>query len=164
MLKKISWFVMVIALMALTILPLSNETQAQPKTFDGAYCVVNFGTLANSVSETQYVVLPNWVRLDSITVSAYGVGEVDVDSIDIYPGGGNGAYSSTALTAISTIDLADGVAGWQNCATNNATVLTGAALRSAKMLKLTTRGATSGNDATDPNSFSVGLRAYGQVK
>ena len=149
----------ILLLFALVIVP--RETNAQVNHFSGAICDVNFGTVANSVDETQYVVLPNWAKLDSISIVVYGTGEMDIDSVDIYVGHGNGHYSTTAVTAISTIDLAASTKGWQRSTTDNATVLTGAALRGVEALKLTTRGATAGNDATDPNNYHVLLRAWG---
>lgn len=151
---------LIFLLFALVSVPI--ETNAQVNTFNNAVCDIKFGTVASSVSETQYVVLPNWKKIDSISVVVYGTGEMDIDSVDFYPGQGNGHYSTTALTSISTIDLAASTKGWQiSRGAAGATVLTGASLCGASALKVTSRGATAGNDATDPNDFHVLLRAHG---
>jgi hypothetical protein len=132
---------------------------------------VDFGTLANSVTETAYATLGNWAKIDSISVMAVATGETDVDSIDIYVGFANsntagvsqtpGWYSATAYTFVSTVDVAVGVKVFQNVTVANATLLTGVVLRGVNSLKIVTRGATAGNDPTDPNKFLVGLQIWG---
>ena len=136
-------------------------SQADVKYF-GRYIDIDFGTVANSVTETKYASLDGWSKIDSITVVAYGYGETDVDSIDMYVGNGGGIYSGTAITGTVTLDLADGVAGWQTVLSSNATQLTGAALRGAKAIKVVTRGATAGNDPTDTKqNFHVLFQIWG---
>jgi hypothetical protein len=134
------------------------------QTYQKRFIDLNFGTLANSVSETQYVDLGDWSRIDSISVAAYGTGELDVDSVDIYVGYGKGYFGSTCYTfetASSYLNFADGIKGWENLLVSGATSLTGAVLRGVKALRVTTRGATSGNDATDPNNFHVLFHIWG---
>jgi hypothetical protein len=133
-------------------------------TFGQTVFELNFGTLANSVTETQYQKIVGFTKVDSVCVSVIGTGEVDVDSVDIYVGYQSNAgqyYSTTANTFISTVDLAAGVKGFQNLSISNASIGTGL-VRGMNALKVVTRGATAGNDATDPNNFRVLLFVYGQ--
>lgn len=139
-----------------------SSAQSTNVSYTGRYIDINFGTVANSVTETYYVSIDGWTKIDSISVVACGIGELDVDSIDMYVGYGGGIYSSTAITATVTLDLADGVAGWQNIVSSNATQLTGAALRGVKAIKVVSRGATAGNDATDASqNFHVVFQIWG---
>ena len=144
----------------LTLLILVSAVSfAQKKTY-----VLDFGTLANSVTETQYVDLSSWRVIDSISVALAGTGEVDVDSVDIYLGykdADGGWYGSTAYTHTSTLDLAAGVKSWVLLTVTNATKLTKAVMRGVTSLKVTTRGSTSGNDATDPNRLKVIFYVWG---
>lgn len=133
---------------------------------------LDFGTLANSVTETKYLGLGEWSQIDSISVGYAATGEIDVDSIDIYIGWNNstfagelpttGSYGATAYTFISTLDNAASIKTWANILVAGATSLTGAVLRGGvNSLKVVTRGSTAGNDATDPNKFVVLFHIWG---
>lgn len=133
---------------------------------------LDFGTLANSVTETKYLGLGEWANIDSIAVGYAATGEIDVDSIDIYLGWNNstfagelpatGWYGATAYTFVSTLDNAAGVKTWANILVSGATALTSAVLRGGiNSLKVVTRGAAAGNDATDPNKFIVLFHIWG---
>ena len=154
--KKLFNLIVLVFLFSVTVFP-----QANVKYF-GRFIDVDFGTVANSVTETNYISIDGWSKIDSISVVAYGYGETDVDSIDMYVGNGGGIYSSTAITGTVTLNLADAVAGWELILASNATQLTGAALRGVKAIKVVTRGATSGNDATDTKqNFHVLFQIWG---
>lgn len=137
-------------------------------TFGQSVYFLDYGTLANSVSETQYLYLGENAVIDSIVVVATGTGELDVDSIDVYVGSykrlTDGTfwqrYSTTNINLTCTINVDSAVSAYQRILSSDATQLTGAALRGVNALKVTTRGATSGNDATDPNKFVVIFYVY----
>lgn len=165
-----NFFVMILLMLAVFVSPLIQETQAQSKPY--RIYTLDYGTLSNSVlvaNETQYIDLAGWEKIDSISIVAYGIGELDVDSVDIYVGskpnnGKSPIFSSTAITATVTLNLADGVSGWERLVTSNATKLTGAALRGVQMLKVNTRGATSGNDPTDASQrFYLAFQVWGTM-
>lgn len=125
--------------------------------------VFNLGTIANSVDESpQYLYLDKvaedngFAKIDSVVFGIYAVGEVDIDSLDVYPGFAGTPSGSvqeakvfgTATTFTVTTNLAAGVAGYERLFSSGA----GYALSSKRgynILKLFTRGAASGNDPTD---------------
>jgi len=126
---------------------------------------LNFGTLANSVTETGYQKFDGWKSIDSISVGLAGTGEVDVDSVDIYVGymiGSGSWFSTTANTFISTMDLGAGVKLFLPLALTGNISIKGALLRGGmNAVKVVTRGAVSGNDPTDPNNLRVLLTVHG---
>jgi hypothetical protein len=151
--KKIFAFVILSLLFAFNM-------QAQDR-----FQVLDFGTIAEAVTETQTLSLKGWSKIDSITVLAIGTGEADVDSIDIY-----GAYQDATegvwqdLTIIATgtvtLNLAAGIEDVEQIFSSNATQLTGAALRGYNALVVKLQP-TDGCDATDPNNFKVGFQIHG---
>jgi len=149
-------FVFLFALIALV--PLNF---GQIVSYDGRVVNVNYETVANSVTETGYVSLDGWTTIDSISVVVFGVGETDIDSLDIYVGNGGAGvtaqYSATVYHYAVTVNAAAAAVYIERLYSANATLLTKAVLRNANRLKIVTRGATSGNDATDPNKLVVQL-------
>lgn len=123
--------------------------------------VKDLGTMYNSVLgstyfETGFVDLSGWAKIDSISVTYVGKGEMDVDSLTIYRAAkvGNDKFVpdvSVLGNFTVTLNLAAGVYDLEPLFSSNATLLTGAALRGCNALYYVTRGATSGNDPTDPN-------------
>lgn len=130
----------------------------------------DLGTLVNSTAGTSanrtgYVDLSGWSKIDSISVTYVGLGEMDVDSLDIYRATKiNGKFHpdvSVLGTFTVTLNLADGVYDLEPLLVSNATIITGAALRGCDALYYVTRGATSGNDATDPNHGWLKFQIWG---
>lgn len=133
--------------------------------------VKDLGTMYNSVLgstyfETGYVDLSGWSKIDSISVTYVGLGEMDVDSLTIYravklPNGTFQKDVSVLGNFTVTLNLAAGVYDLEPLFASNATLLTGAALRGCNALYYVTRGATSGNDPTDPNRGWVLFQIWG---
>lgn len=123
--------------------------------------VKDLGTMYNSVLgstyfETGFVDLSGWSKIDSISVTYVGKGEMDVDSLTIYRAAKlpNDKFvpDVTVLGNFTvTLNLAAGVYDLEPLFASNATLLTGASLRGCNALYYVTRGATAGNDPTDPN-------------
>ena len=133
---------------------------------NGRYIWVDLGTVANSADETNYVSLPNWRVIDSISVTFAAKGEVDIDSLTVYgvvthPATGQYVGTTVLGNFTVTLNLAAGVEEIEQLYTSNATLLTGAALRGLTGLKLLTRGATAGCDATDPDRGVIFLQVWG---
>lgn len=135
--------------------------------------VKDLGTLTNSTAGTSanrtgYVDLSAWAKIDSISVTYVGKGEMDVDSLTIYRAAkvGNDKFIAD-LSVLGnftvTLNLAAGVYDLEPLFVSNATLLTGAALRGCNALYFVTRGATSGNDATDPNRGWVLFQVWGTL-
>jgi len=137
--------------------------------------IINFGTVANSVDETGYFHFGRYAQklgftaIDSIQISLFVEGEIDIDSLDCYLGveGVNtnvadDAYTATALTYTVTLNVAAAAEGVERLLVDNATLLTSAAIRGYNSVKIITRGATAGNDATDPNKLWVMFFIYGK--
>lgn len=135
-----------------TLVLLSTITFAQSRVI-----VKDLGTLTNSTAGTSadrtgYVDLSAWSKVDSVSVTYVGLGEMDVDSLDIYPAvklpNGKMVKDVTILgTYTVTLNLADGIYDIERLATSNATIISGSALRGINGLYYVTRGATSGNAA-----------------
>ena len=117
---------------------------------------VKFSTLVEATNQTGYVSLGNWSRIDSVTMSIAGTGELAVDSIVTYPGWQDktGAYySSTAATFITAVDVATATKFYDNAvgttaAAVAATVLTGVVVKGANTVKVVvypTDGCSAGN-------------------
>lgn len=130
----------------------------------------NLGTIANSVdesytSETYAGLLKqfNCNKIDSLVFSITLTGEADVDSLDWYPCNWTSsgvAVKGTVRTHVSTLDVAAAGTGTQ------VLLITGAGLGSSlwrgyEGFTFMTRGAASGNDATDPNNCKVTITFYG---
>lgn len=131
----------------------------------------DLGTMYNSVLgstyfETGYIDLTGWSKIDSISVTYVGLGEMDVDSLTIYravklPNGTFQKDVSVLGNFTVTLNLAAGVYDLEPLFASNATLLTGAALRGVDALYYVTRGATSGNDPTDPNHGWIKFQIWG---
>lgn len=126
----------------------------------------DLGTMANSVDETGFVDLTGWSKIDSISVTFIGLGEMDVDSLTLYravklPNGQFKKDVSVLGNFTVTLNLAAGVYDLEPLFSSNATLLTGAALRGIDGIYYVTRGATSGNDATDPNRGWIKFQIWG---
>lgn len=131
--------------------------------------VKSLGTMANSVDETGFVDLSGWAKIDSISVTFVGKGEMDVDSLTIYraaklPNDKFVPDVSVLGNFTVTLNLAAGVYDLEPLFSSNATLLTGAALRGCNALYYVTRGATSGNDPTDPNRGWILFQIWGVTK
>ena len=129
---------------------------------------VDFGTVAEAVEETAYINLDKlgYARIDSISVTAYGTGELDVDSVDFYVGvidvpNGINRYSSTAITQAVTINVAAGASAFERLYTSGATPLTGDVLRGVNAIKIVVRGA-DGTDPSDPNRLLFLFKVWGE--
>lgn len=133
------------------LLSLTVPSMAQDRVI-----VTDLGTVANSVNETGYVYFGNdWQKIDSVSVTIVASGELDMDSLTLYkanfdPDKGVWYKDVSVLGNFTiTLNLADGVKDLEQLYSSNATLLTGASLRGINGVYYLTRGATSGNDATD---------------
>jgi len=153
-------------LFVIVLVLLSTITFAQSRVI-----VKDLGTMINSTAgtsanETGFVDLSGWSKIDSVSMAFVGKGELDVDSVDVYPAiklpSGKFVKDVTILgTATVTLDLADGVYDIERLVTSGATIITGANLRGMNGLYYVTRGATAGNDATDPNNGWLVFQVWG---
>lgn len=113
--------------------------------------VVRYASILEATAQTKYVDLGDWSRIDSVGLSLAGVGEVDIDSVDVYPGfkvpGGESYYFSTAYTFLCDPNAAASTKFWTNgCGLtadkDAATVLTSAVMRGGiNSLKVSIAGA-----------------------
>lgn len=146
---------------------ISNTTSTTVKETVRGYSVcLDFGTVANSVTETGYVDLRDWKSIDSIAVSISGYNEVDVDSVNFWLGNyTNDGFICDAAAGVlyqaSTLDVAASGSDFLNLVTTNATKLSKVALRGATGIKVQLESAASGNDATDPNDCWLMFHIYG---
>jgi len=71
---------------------------------------LKFSTLVEATTQTGYLPLDDWSRIDSVTLALAGYGEVDVDSVVVYLGyqapGVGGFYGSTAYTFLTDPNVA----------------------------------------------------------
>ena len=144
------------------------------------YVVVNnLGTMINSTAGTSadrtvYLnlekvrQLAGFTKIDSVVTAMYVENETDVDSISVYAGFyGNAAgveenfTSTVTATYTTTLDVAAAGKGYEVARSSGATILTSTALIGKNYVKFVTRGATSGNDATDPNKAWLINYVYG---
>lgn len=122
------------------------------------YVYAKFTNLIEATSQTKYIDLGDWSRIDSLTLSLAGTGEVDIDSVVTYPGfkvpGGKAYYFSTAYTFLTDPNIAASTDFWTNgCAAtadkDDATVLTSAVMKGGiNSLKVTippADGSATGN-------------------
>lgn len=142
------------------------QPQAQTKITKGFSVVEDLGTMANSGQETAYLDLREWKTLDSVVVSLSAKGEIDIDTCNFYVGNyTNDGFIMDATAGVLyqavTIDLAAAATDFLLLTTSNATKLTGTALRGVTGIKAVIEGASSGNDATDPNALYICWRIYG---
>lgn len=125
-----------------------------------------YGLLTAYTTETQYLDLSGWSKIDSISTFALakgGVGNLcEVDSIVFYVGAktSNGVgYSTTALTQVCTIDPAASAVEYELLLTTGATRLTGNLLRGANMIKCVVY--PSNETSVAPSFFDVGFQVWG---
>jgi len=140
--------------------------------------VKDLGTIYNSTAgsttfETGYLYLDkiksknNWTQIDSIVFAVKVSEETDIDSFDVYPGFvEKGAALSTAVfgtvtTFTVTLNVAAAGTGYERLFSSGAGY-SGASLRGYNLIKYVTKGATSGNDITDPNNGWAIAFVYGQ--
>lgn len=130
----------------------------------------DLGTIANTVWESYTAETWNGLlkqfdcnKIDSLIISMTVVGETDVDTLDWYPCNwtSNGtAVNGTVKTFTVTLNVAAAGTGTERLFVTNA----GAASslwRGYEGFRFRTRGAVSGNDATDPNNCKVTITFYG---
>ena len=162
---------LIFALFALLLL--TSIASAQKTEIQNLGTIIN-STAGTSANETVFLDLEvvkqkyNWSRVDSVITALYVENETDIDSLDIYPGfrgvkdGATEIAYTTPTTATITLNVADAGTGYQiSRGTTGATILTFANLAGYNYIKFVTRGATSGNDATDPNKAWLINYIYG---
>lgn len=127
---------------------------------------LKFGLLTAYTTETQYLELKGWTKIDSVSTFVLckgGVGNLcEVDSIVYYVGGktDNGyGFSSTAYTQLTTVNPAASVVEYQNLLTSNATKLTSAVMRGANIIKCVVY--PSDETSVAPSFFDVGFQIWG---
>jgi hypothetical protein len=137
--------------------------------------IITFETVSNSVTETAYFdfrqiasELARWSKVDSITFFAYAQGEIDVDSVTVY--GSNVQSLDGKKTRVDAAAVLKNFTATVNIDINQTVLehlrsanagLNATDLRDFNSLKIVTRGATSGNDPTDPNLLWIGFYIYG---
>lgn len=112
---------------------------------------VTFNNVLEAQQQTGYVSLGEWSRIDSIGLTLAGRGEIDIDSVDVYPGyklpSGQGYYFGTAYTFLADPNIAASTDFWTNGVGATAdkdapTVLTSAVMRGGiNSLQVKVRGA-----------------------
>lgn len=130
---------------------------------------LSYGLLTKYTTETQYLDLSGWEKIDSISTSALakgGVGNLcEVDSIVFYAGAKttNGiGFNSTALTQLCTLDPAASVTTWERLVTANVTKLTGANIRGCNMIKCVVY--PSDETSVAPSFFDVIFQVWGTME
>ena len=120
---------MIVILSLLFVLPLMAQSEL---------VTVKFTNLTEAVPQTKYVELGDWSQIDSVGLTIVGIGEIDIDSVDVYPGWTSGSagayYSSTALTFLTAVNTAASTKFWSDANgvtadKDDATVLTSAVMR-----------------------------------
>jgi hypothetical protein len=115
------------------------------------YVTIRYTSILEATAQTKYVDLGDWSRIDSVGLTLAGVGEVDIDSVDVYPGfkapGGEAYYFTTAYTFLADPNVAAATKFWTNgvgatADKDAATVLTSAVMRGGiNSLKVSIAGA-----------------------
>ena len=157
-----------IFMIALSYVILSGvEGQAQGIVGVKSY---NLGTIANTVWESyQYDTFKGLLKefgctkIDSIIISMTVEGEADVDTLNWYPVNwtSNGtAVVGTVKTFTVTLNVAAAGTGTERLFVSNAGIAS-SLWRGYEGFTWRTRGAASGNDATDPNNCKVTLTFFG---
>lgn len=154
---------LVIAAIAFTV----TETPAQGIVGVKSH---DYGTVANSVDESY--ISYTWAgllkefdcnKIDSLVISLTAVGELDIDSLMWYPVNwtvSGTAVKGTVATRTVTLNIAAAGTGTEVLYSANAGIAS-TLWRGYEGFTLFTRGAASGNDATDPNSLKVTITFYG---
>jgi len=128
----------------------------------------DLGTLANNGQKTALFDLQaiqktaNFTRVDSIVVTLAAIGEIDIDTLHVFPGVkvGNVTEYATGQGFTVTINKDSAETVVERLLASNAGV-SGVNLRGYSYLKVWTKGAAAGNDATDPNRLYLVLNIYG---
>lgn len=153
----------VFILIALFALPAFSQGIVGVKTHD-------YKTVANSVDESY--ISYKWAglikefgcnKIDSLVITLTVVGEIDIDSLMWYPCNWTAtgtAVNGTVSTRTVTLNIAAAGTGNEVLLTSNAGIAS-TLWRGYEGFRLFTRGAASGNDATDPNSCKVIITFYG---
>jgi hypothetical protein len=154
----------VFILIALFAMPIFSQGIVGVKSYD-------LGTIANSVDESyRYENFSGLLKqfdcavIDSMIISMTVVGEADVDSLDWYPVNWTTTgtvVKGTVKTFTVTLNVAAAGTGTEVLLVTNAGVAS-TLFRGYEGFGFMTRGATSGNDATDPNNGKVTITFYGQ--
>ena len=111
-------------------------------------------TCSNSQTKTGYVSVPR--EAAEVIFVVHAKGEADLDSLHVTEGWYDGtanAWSDSGAGTTLTINVADGV-----YASQAATTLSD--FEGANIYKVELTSASSGNDATDPNSVKVYAQFY----
>jgi hypothetical protein len=170
--KKTNVFITTLILFVSFVFLFSFEANAQSVE------VKDLGTISNSVLgastfETGYLYLDKikskngWTQIDSIVFALKVQEETDIDSFDVYPGFVQAgqtlstAVFGTVTTFTVTLNVAAAGTGYERLLTSNAGY-SGANLRGYNLIKYVTKGATAGNDPTDPNNGWAIAFVYGQ--
>lgn len=127
---------------------------------------LSYGLLTAYTTETQYLDLSGWAKIDSVSMSALakgGAGNLnEVDSIVVYKGfktiNGIG-FDATAYTQLCTLDPAASVTTFEQLLTSGASLLTGAVLRGVNMLKVVVY--PSDETSVAPAFFDVNFQVWG---
>jgi len=127
---------------------------------------LKYGLLTAYTTETQYLELKGWTKIDSISTFVLckgGTGNLcEVDSIVFYVGGKteNGyGFSATPYTQLVTVNPAAGVVEYERLLTTNATKLTSAVLRGCNVIKCVVY--PSDETSVAPSFFDVGFQIWG---
>jgi hypothetical protein len=165
--KNIKSFFNVLILLSFAFLLFSFQAQAQGVVGVKSY---NLETVANSVDEiyitgTYSGLLKEFGcnKIDSMIISATVVGEADIDSLDWYPCNwtvGGTKVLGTVKHFTVTLNVAAAGTGTEVLKVTDAGVAS-TLWRGYEGFAILTRGATAGNDATDPNSLKVTITFYG---
>ena len=115
------------------------------------FVTCTFSSVLEATQQTKYVSLGDWSRIDSVGLTLAGTGEIDIDSVDVYPGfklpQGKAYYFSTAYTFLASPNIAASTDFWTNACNAAAdkdapTILTSAVMRGGiNSLKVMVRGA-----------------------
>ena len=130
----------------------------------------NLGTIANSVDEAYIsetfaglIKQFNCNKIDSMVISLTVKNETDIDSLMWYPVNwtvDGTKVLGTVITYTVTLNIAAAGTGTQVLYTSNHGVQP-ASFRGYEGFAILTRGATAGNDPTDPNSGKVTITFFG---
>ena len=130
----------------------------------------SLGTVANSVDEAYITETFSGLikqfgcnKIDSMTISITVDGEADIDSLLFYPCNwtvGGTRVLGTVKTHTVTLNVAAAATGTEVLLVAGTGVLA-TSFRGYEGFAILTRGATAGNDPTDPNSGKVTIMFYG---
>lgn len=130
----------------------------------------NLGTVSNSVDESYITETFAGLikqfgcnKIDSLTISVTVDGEADIDSLMFYPCNwttGGTRVNGTVATHTVTLNVAAAGTGTEVLLISGHGVQA-SSFRGYEGFGILTRGATAGNDATDPNSLKVTIMFYG---